>query len=168
MTALLFPWTLALVACAGDSIVAEDGRDGGASPGPLGSSSPLDGEALADVYEAALGESPLLAAAGVTDASQGLEAEASGCQAGPNFGGWVRDNVGGCEGRWDFTCTGQSYEVDCNCPAGSCVCFAATTHVVGFDCSAVSTSSCNPAMSPSGTQVSSLCGFPVPTTVLGN
>src|SRR5579862_4880034 len=44
---------------------------------------------------------------------------------------WGPDNAlpdggTGCIGRWNATCAGQSYEVDCSCPEGACVCFGAT------------------------------------------
>jgi hypothetical protein len=79
---------------------------------------------------------------------------------------WGPDNAlpdggTGCIGRWNATCAGQSYEVDCSCPEGACVCFGATTHVVTFPACSSLASFCE-AAAPSVQQVFTLCGFPVP------
>jgi hypothetical protein len=75
-----------------------------------------------------------------------------------NGGGGGGGN-GECSSTVGATCDGQNYQVSCECPRGTCICFGPSTRVVSFQgCPYCPT--LGAAIGTTAAQVFALCGFP--------
>jgi hypothetical protein len=76
-------------------------------------------------------------------------------------GGGGGSGAGSCDAEWSVKCGATSYQVDCACPRGSCVCFGPTTTIVAYPGCPICPD-LGPGFSMGLAEVFSRCGFPYP------